>query len=451
MLVQDKAMAPKTDKNLDLILIDPAFSHGGGVRLGTLVLIRWLAVAGQLVALAIVDQVLHFDARLDLTLPTVIASALLNLWFSLRADTNTRLTEKQSAAHLTFDLAHLTLLLFFTGGLANPFAVLTLAPATVSATILSRRSTKILLAISLSFVTALAFTPFPLPWDGPLPETHGLMRLSIWISLCFTLVFLTLYMARIGREGRERARALAATQAALVQEQRLAALGTLAAAAAHELGTPLGTILLASQELLETWNGDENTRADLALIVEQTTRCRDILAELRQNRTTGDSDHFSYMAVEAILREAAGPHEQRGIKIHYASDGAAAENIRRTPELIHAFRNIIENAVGFALDAVHIQIQWSDEKLTVSVEDDGPGFDPQILKRLGEPYVTTRQPTPGTDGGLGLGLFIAKTLLESTGASLDFEKATPHGARITLAWQRAILNTESLAIMQREA
>jgi len=444
-------MAPALDKHDDLILIDPTLSHGGGVRLGTLVLIRWLAVAGQLIALVVVDQILNFDVRLELTLPTVMASALLNLWFSLRVDTNTRLTENQSAAHLTFDLAHLALLLFFTGGLANPFAALMLAPASVSATILGRRSTKFLLAVSVSLVSGLAFTPFSLPWHGPAPAIDGLLRLGIWISLCFTLIFLTLYMARIGREGRQRARALAATQAALEQEQRLAALGTLAAAAAHELGTPLGTILLASKELLETWEGDEHTRDDLALIVEQTTRCRDILSELRQNRKAGDSNHFTYMDVEAILREAAGPHEQRGITIHYETIGNHRENIRRTPELIHAFRNIVENAVGFARTVVDIKVHWGTDQLQVTIEDDGPGFDTQILKRLGEPYVTTRQPTPGQDGGLGLGLFIAKTLLERSGAEISYKKATNGGARITLLWERSALNTETLENEQMEA
>lgn len=444
-------MVPAMDKTDDLLVIDPTRSHGGGVRLGTLVLIRWLAVAGQLLALVIVHQILGFDAKLELTLPTVLASALLNLWFSLRVDTNTRLSEKQSAMHLTFDLGHLTLLLFFTGGLANPFAVLMLAPASASANILGRSSTKFLLAASISLLTALAFTPFPLPWDGPPPAVDDLIRLSIWISLCFTLIFLTLYMARVGREGRERERALAATRAALEEEQRLAALGTLAAAAAHELGTPLGTILLASKELLETWEGDAQTQADLALIVEQTSRCRDILSELRQTRKAGDSDHFTFMGIEAILREAAGPHEQRGIAVQYATEGHNPENIRRTPEFIHAFRNITENAVGFAQSFVRITATWTEQNLIVSIEDDGPGFDQQILKRLGEPYVTTRQPTPGKDGGLGLGLFIAKTLLERGGANVSFEQASPHGAKVTLKWNRSALNKESQYNEQTEA
>lgn len=435
-------MAAQTDRNDEIVLIDPALSHGGGVRLGTLVLIRWLAVTGQLIALLIVHQFLGFDAKLQLTLPTVLASALLNLWFALRADTNTRLSESQSAAHLTFDLVHLALLLFFTGGLANPFAVLMLAPASVSASILGRRSTKFILALSLSLVTALALTPFPLPWDGPPPQVNDMIRLSIWISLCFTLIFLTLYMARVGREGRDRARALAATQAVLEQEQRLSALGTLAAAAAHELGTPLGTILLAAKELHSTWEGDDNSRADLALIVEQTTRCRDILSELRQKRRAGDSDHFTYVNIEALLREAAGPHESRGKRIEYRTSGDNQHTIRRTPELIHALRNIVENAVGFANSQVMIDISWQEKSLLIAITDDGPGFDHQILKRLGEPYVTTRQPTPGQDGGLGLGLFIAKTLVERSGAVISFDEIDPHGARVSLEWQREALTTE---------
>jgi len=444
-------MVKRPHINSETIIADPSMSYGGGVRFGTLILIRWLAVAGQLVALLVVEYGLRFDANLSLTLPTVLASALLNLWFSLRVDTNTRLSEKQSAAHLTFDLVHLSLLLFFTGGLANPFAVLMLAPATVSATILGSRSTKVLLAISLSLVTALAFTPYPLPWHGPPPEINRLIMLSIWISLCFTLVFLTLYMARIGREGRERAQALAATRTALEQEQRLTALGTLAAAAAHELGTPLGTILLASKELLETWEGDKDTHEDLKLIVEQTTRCRDILSELSQTRTGGASDHLNFMSIEAILREACGPHDKRGMAIHYQTHGLGAEAVRRTPELIHAFRNIAENAVGFAHSRVTIDILWSDHDLLVAIKDDGPGFDPQIIKRLGEPYVTTRQQIPGKDGGLGLGLFIAKTLLERSGANISFGNAQPHGAKVTISWNRAKLDTETKASAEKEA
>lgn len=435
-------MAYSSKENHDLILVDPAIPHGGGVRLGTLVLIRWMAVCGQMLALLTVHYVFNFDVQPLLTIPAVLASALLNLWFSLRVDTNTRLTDAQSAAHLTFDLLHLATLLFLTGGLANPFSVLMLAPSSVSASILGRRSTKFLILTSIGLVTCLAFTPFPLPWDGPPPEVNRIVLLGVWISLCFTLIFLALYMARVGREGRERARALSATRAALEQEQRLAELGTLAAAAAHELGTPLGTILLVSKELLKSWDGSEAGRTDLELIVDQTSRCRDILAELSAKKRASGGDHFTYLEIEAVLREAAGPHEDRGARIRYDRIGDTQLTIRRTPEQIHAFRNIIENATGFADKQVKITTQATDDYLHVIIEDDGPGFDASIVKRLGEPYVTTRQPTPGQDGGMGLGLFIAKTLLERTGAEVKFSTGTMGGACIKMLWPRNALNEQ---------
>jgi two-component system sensor histidine kinase RegB len=427
----------------ELILVDLETPHGGGVRLGTLVAIRWMAVAGQLLALLIVSWGLGFEIHLHLTVPIVLVSALLNLWFSFRADRNTRLDEKQSAAHLAFDLVHLSLLLFVTGGLANPFALLMLAPTSVSASILGQRSTKFLIAISLVLVTALAFTPFSLPWNGPAPTLPPVLLAGVWVALCFTLVFLALYMARVGREGRHRARALAATQAALEQEQRLAALGTLAAAAAHELGTPLGTILLAARELLDTWDGDEATRADLELIVAETSRCRDILSELREQRKAGSASHFTEMDLEALLREAAAPHEDRGIKLTFVADGVGQLKAHRTPEFIHAMRNIVENAVGYARQQVQVNAGWDDETVSVSIVDDGPGFDPQIIRRLGEPYVTTRQPTPGRDGGLGLGLFIAKTLLERSGATVEFGTGASGGAEILVEWPRERLENRT--------
>ena len=412
--------------------IYPDFGSEGGVRLGTLVAIRWIGISGQLFALALVAAVFRFDVKAEITVPLVLVSALLNLWFSLRSDKNKRLPDSQARAHLAFDLIHVAALLFATGGLSNPFCMLMLVPTTVSATMLTRQSTYGLIALSLGLATALAFTPFPLPWDGAPPVVEPLFLTAIWISLCFTLVFLAVYMARVGRESRMRARALVATQLALEQEQKLAALGALAAAAAHELGTPMGTIMLAAKDLLTSWQGDGEARADLELILAEITRCRNILAELREHKKAGVGEHFTMMPVAAVLREAASPHEQRGIKLEFAIGTSANFEIARTPEIIHSVRSIIENAVGFAHAQVVIAADMSDEILMVTIDDDGPGFDPQIIRDLGEPYVTTRKPRPGRDGGLGLGLFIAKSLLERMGASLSFGATPSGGARTSI-------------------
>lgn len=412
--------------------IYPDFGSEGGVRLGTLVAIRWIGISGQLFALGLVAFVLRFDVNAEITVPMVLASALLNLWFSLRSDKNKRLPDSQARAHLAFDLVHVAALLFATGGLSNPFCVLMLVPTTVSATMLTRQSTYGLIALSLALVTSLAFTPFPLPWDGEPPVVEPLFLTAIWISLCFTLVFLAIYMVRVGRESRMRARALVATQLALEQEQKLAALGALAAAAAHELGTPMGTIMLAAKDLLTTWQGDNDSRADLELILAEITRCRNILSELREHKKAGVDDHFTMMPVAAILREAAAPHEQRGVTIEFANGPSTNFEIARTPEIIHSIRSIVENAVGYARIRVIVAADMSDDILMVTIDDDGPGFDPQILRNLGEPYVTTRSPRAGRDGGLGLGLFIAKSLLERMGASLSFGAAPIGGARTSI-------------------
>ena len=420
--------------------IYPEFGSEGGVRLGTLVTIRWMGFAGQLFALAIVDIGLGFDVKAEITLPLVLTLGLVNLWFALRSDTNARLQDSQTSSHLAFDLMHLTGLLFFTGGLSNPFSVLMLVPTSVSATMLPRKHTYILIALAILLVSLLTVTPYPLPWNGTPPVVPALFKVALWISLCFSMVFLAVYMARVGRESRVRARALVATQFVLEQEQKLAALGTLAAAAAHELGTPMGTIMLVAKELVDTWDGDEVTRADLELILSEITRCRDILSELREHKKAGSDQHFVTMSVEAVLREAAEPHEKRGVAIRFNIDPSAEFDIPRTPETIHSVRSIIENAVGYARRKVTVTAQAENDALTVIVDDDGPGFDPQIMRSLGEPYVTTRRPKAGRDGGLGLGLFIAKSLLERTGAILTFDTAPGGGARTEIKWRQVSRN-----------
>lgn len=405
------------------------FDAQGGVRLGTLITIRWLGVAGQFFALALVGFGLGFNVRPDITVPLVASSALLNLWFAVRADTNARLADGTATAHLAFDLVHLAALLFVTGGLANPFSVLLLAPTTVSATILGRWHTYMLIGLTVCLISALTITDFPLPWDGAPPKVDPLFMLALWISLCFTMIFLAVYMARIGRESRLRSRALVATQLALEQEQKLAALGALAAAAAHELGTPIGTIMLVVRELLDTWDGDTTTQTDLELVLEEVTRCRAILSELRDYKKAGTDNHFEASPVSAVLREAAAPHERRGIAIKFDVAPDANFEVLRAPELIHSIRSIVENAVGFARRQVIVSGQLDGDKLKIIIDDDGPGFDPQILKRIGEPYLTTRRPKAGRDGGLGLGLFIAKSLLTRLGAKVDFGTAPIGGAR----------------------
>jgi two-component system, sensor histidine kinase RegB len=256
--------------------------------------------------------------------------------------------------------------------------------------------------------------------------------------------------------------ALLATQIALAREQKLTDLGGVVAAAAHELGTPLATIKLASSELVDALQGQDDLKADAELIRDQADRCRDILRGMGR---AGKSDaHLKRAPLSAILREAADPHANRGRTMVY--DIAPAEGsdpkqpiIARQPEIIHGLRNLVQNAVDFADSTVWIDAFWTDRAIVVRIIDDGAGFPPQVLGRIGDPFVSSRRDPgqaarPGYEG-MGLGLFIAKTLLERTGATLSFANGSDpfsaerdaaadleerRGAIVEVAWTRSRLS-----------
>lgn len=428
------------------------------VRLGTLVAIRWIAIAGQLATLCIVRFVLGFPLPLLAAGLAVAASAMLNLYLVSRFAATRKLSDREAAAQLGFDLLQLAFLLALTGGLTNPFSILILVPITISATVLSRRSTLMLLAGGLLLSMALALWHRPLPWHGggelSLPETY---LFGLWGGFAVAMVFLALYAERVSAEARRHALALAATKAALDREQKLAELGTLAAAAAHELGTPLGTITLAARELLKETPGDDPRREDVALISEQAGRCRHILERLSEQRIEEEEHPFFRQPLSALVAEAARPFERLSdVTIELRAEprvpAAAREPVvRRQPEILHALNNFIENAVAFARSQVVITIDWAAQHIDITIRDDGPGFDPAVLRNLGEPYITGRRTqgdrggVKGGEGGLGLGVFIAKTLLERTGASVSFGNAREGGAVIRIHWPRERLERQNAA------
>lgn len=424
-----------------------------GIRAQTLSRIRWIALAGQTLTLIIVDIIFGLE-------PLIIAfslqaiAVLFNLFGIIRFDTDHRLSAKAATLQLTFDLAHLTALLFLTGGLANPFTVLILAPTTVAASILPRIYTRILVLVALLGVTALVYTPYPLPFEGPNLEIPWLIRLGVWFALTITLIFLTIYVAKVGRDGRRRAAALSATQLALEREQRLSALGSQAAVAAHELGTPLGSLLLIlhdRQAELAEFQIDceincepaffikdqafiQDLAEDLNIMVSEVERCRKILGRLRSPDIIDQEIHFQTVSAEALLREAAAPHETRGPRFDFIdlTDGCSNLLVRRTPATLHGLRNVIENATGFAISKVTLSYQRLDKSIQLIIDDDGPGFDAQIARKIGEPYVTSRTPKAGRDGGMGLGLFIAITLIEREKGKLRISRSPTGGGRVKI-------------------
>jgi two-component system sensor histidine kinase RegB len=414
------------------------------LRLNTLVVLRWLAVIGQTMGVLFVSWGLGFPLPLWECLLLIALSAALNVGLILRYGANMRLTSRVAAAQLAFDLCQLGGLLALTGGLQNPFSLLLLAPVSVSATSLPQRQSLLIAFLAAAIASVIALLHLPLPWDPTAPLVFNrIYVIGIWVSLICGVVFIAAYTNRVAHDARQIADALAATELALSRKEQLSALDGLAAAAAHELGTPLSTIALAAKEMRAEVEEGGLLADDVELIIEQAARCRAILAKLR-NLGNEPADLFAEAPITEILDEVARPHEGRGKVILFDAGKAAgpAPVFPRSVGLLYGLGNLIENATHFARQTVRIETGWDHAAITVSIIDDGPGFAPELVARLGEPYLTTRPRDPtGSDahkpGGLGLGIFIAKTLLARTGARLTFDNAEPAGhARVTIVWPR---------------
>ena len=415
------------------------------LRLETLVLIRWLAIAGQTIGVFFVAFGLGFPLPLLECLILIAASAGVNVWLVVRFGAAHRPSSLFAASQIAFDLLQLGGLLALTGGLQNPFSLLLLAPVSVSATTLPQRSTFLIALLAALIASALAVWHLPLPWD-PAERIvfNRIYVIGIWVSIICGVVFISAYTNRVAHDARQIADALAATELALSRKEQLSALDGLAAAAAHELGTPLSTIALAAKEMRAEAEPGSDLADDVELIIEQAGRCRAILAKLRNLGNEG-GDPFAAVPLTDLLAEVARPHEGRGKAILFYYEKAAGDPpvFTRSVGLLYGLGNLIENATDFARQTVRIEAAWDREAVSVSITDDGPGFAPELIARLGEPYLTSRPrdpqgPDASSPGGLGLGVFIAKTLLERTGARLAFQNVAANGhAQVRIVWPRS--------------
>jgi two-component system sensor histidine kinase RegB len=413
------------------------------LRVDTLVRLRWLAICGQATAVLLVRFGLGFPIPLGPCLLFIASSALLNIMLRLRFGRSVRLEDPPAAAMLGYDILQLSALLYLTGGLENPFSILFLAPIVIAAVSFTGRITLGLTLLVVAAATTLTFIHYPLPWVPGEPFKLPFLYIAgIWVAMTLGATFTAIYASRIAEETRKLADAFAATELIMAREQHLSQLDGLAAAAAHELGTPLATITLVVKELQKQLPPDGSFDEDVGLIAQEVGRCRSILAKIA---SLGDESGtiLNEMSLGVLLEEAAAPHRDFGIVIVIAKDGPEPEPIcRRNPGMIYGLGNLIENAIDFAKSEVKITARWSAASVEVAIEDDGPGFSADVIGRLGEPYVTTkkdRRAKSEEDSGLGLGLFIAKTLLERSGAAviLNNVAAPQSGARVTIRWPRA--------------
>jgi two-component system sensor histidine kinase RegB len=427
--------------------VTPVYANASRrIRLQTLVRLRWLAVGGQTLTVLIVAFLLKFSLPLMACALLIACLAIANLFLSARFPPTHRLEPEAAMVLLGLDLLQLCALLFITGGLANPFAPLICVPVIISFASQPLRHSLVLMAVAMLCTTALAASPHAMPWyPGYTLAIQPVMQLGVWFAIASMMSFAAFYAYRVSREAGLLADALAATELVLLREKHLSQLDGLAAAAAHELGTPLATISVVAKEMERELGPDDRFREDVMLLRSQSERCRDILRRLT-TLSTDDEEHMRRLPLSSLIEEVMAPHREFGIKLELVEkSGRSTEPVGiRNAGILYGLGNLIENAIDYARNKVTVTVVHNATRVVIIIEDDGEGYAPDILLRIGEPYVTKRQ-TEARAGGLGLGLFIAKTLLERSGATLLFENRGPEepGARIRIEWPRALMDTQA--------
>jgi two-component system sensor histidine kinase RegB len=421
---------PRVARMLARLTLDSAES--GAVRVYTVAVMRWVAVVGQLFTVLFVHFSLAIPLPLAALLPAIGLTAAVNLALVVAVGGRARLSERASASLFAWDVVQLGWLLAWTGGLQNPFALLLLLPVTLAAATLGLTATTVVTGLALIGTALLAVLPGALPWrDGGL-TLPPLLVLAAWTALSMALILIASFTWSIAEEVRRHALALAEAQLALERERQLSALGGQAAAAAHLLGSPLGTITVIAKEILRELPKDSPLHEEAADLLAQARRCGEILATLADPQPPLDDTTFAALPLsvqlEAIAAEVARPEIEVAIKVELAA-GTVEPQLRLSPEVRHALTNLIDNAIEFASARVDIAVRAGRQGTSVAIEDDGPGFSPDIQDWLGEPYISTRT----GQGGMGLGIFIARTLLARTMAELTLGNGS-RGARVVVMW-----------------
>jgi two-component system sensor histidine kinase RegB len=413
------------------------------IRIQGLITLRAALLAGQLALLMIVWKGLGWPIRGPACLVVIGLAVAANVAVALSPAARRKGASWEVFGNLAFDILQFTALLYLTGGVRNPFVLILLLPVTMAGGALAPRRAAALCLLASIAVLALALAgpapPWP-PYGGAVVSAP--YRLTTAVALIVAMGFATGYASWSAGQRARNELALHITETVLAREQRLSALGALAAAAAHELGTPLATIAVVAKEMANE-AADGPFKEDAWLLVEQAHRCRDILKRLAETPEQSDAVHERITLLE-LVREVVEPYVGgEDVRVEGVVTGPphmAAPDLWRRKEVLHALAAMVENAYDFARGEILVTVRFDAERVAIEVKDDGPGFAPQVLAKLGEPYVTSR---PGAEGsrtghiGLGLGFFIAKTLLERTGAEVDFRNGPKFGAIVTARWPRA--------------
>ncbi len=409
----------------------------------TLVILRWIAIIGQFITLNFVYFILSFEFPFSACISIIFFGTLTNIFLQFK-EKKKLLSNFSSTIYLTYDLTQLALLVFFTGGITNPFVLLLVIPAVVSSTFLSIRSTINLSFITTVFLLVLTIYYFPLPSSAELHfHVPNYYLYGIPIAIVIGLIFLCYFGVRFGLENRKRTEALNRLEMVLAKEHELKTIGVQAAAAAHSLSTPLSTIKLVAKELEKEMENNSKHSKDIKLLHSQALRCGDILKKLSMSPLKRD-EFFENVKLEDLLIEITNSFKEISNKnFSIKTENNKSEIlIKRKAEITYGLRNFIGNASKFSDSLIEIELQSNQKITTIKICDDGPGFPEDIKNFLGEPYIHSKDQKIDAKSGLGLGTFIGKTLLERMQASVKFA-TSPNlkGAMVTIEWDTTTLSS----------
>ncbi len=402
----------------------------------TLVILRWIAIVGQLIAINLVYFYLNLNFPILLAYLIILFGLVSNyiLQFKFKS---IQLKDFYASLFLIYDLIQLTLLLYLTGGISNPFTILMIVPTIVSSTFLSMGTTIILGFLTIAFLFFLTIFHFPLPGIHENAITFPkLYLIGYFIAIIISLIFLGYFGIRFSGESKRRSDAINKLQQVIAKEYELESLGGQAAAAAHSLGTPLATINVVATELKKELKGNENFSKDIDLLITQTKRCGEILKKISKKQIIEDQ-FFNKTKLEDLLDEIITSFKETSSKKFLLTfkDNKNDYSFQRSPELIYGLRNFIGNAAKFSKSVVEIILISDNENIQVKINDDGPGFPDDIKEIIGEPYIKSKSMQVSSNSGTGLGTFLGKTLLERQSASLIFTKDTKlGGASVVISW-----------------
>ncbi len=415
------------------------------LRLRTLNLIRWTAILGQFLAVIVAFFYFQIVFNIYFCLSLILLSVLLNIAVSILYPLTKILNYNETFFYLVFDLIQLVSLLYFTGGLTNPFCVLILAPLVIASTYLDFRRTVAITVVAIISLNFLVYYYFPLESETlgiGKEDFSGFEIFLIWSALVITSIFITAYCFRVADDSRKTREALRLTQLSLSNAEQVSALMSLTAAAVHELGTPLSTISIINKELVNN-NKDGALNEDLLVIQSQLERCKEILERIRSNNLSDKSNEFiNQLNFIRLINEIVSAYDDKKIKFHIFFDDYFKGNniiIPRSTELVHSLTNIIDNAFKFASSSIEIVLKNDNKKIMIEVSDDGPGFASDIYPFLGEPYI--RNNKDKNNKGLGLGLFISKNLLAKSLGEIKFLNRKNKGGCV-----QVILNKGALGL-----